>query len=93
MKTTAGQALRFAACARAPMRQARYAGTALNHGAAAREGHRASARRPDRFRSWRAPPASLGHGYASSWRLSDFRVPWRGATSVVSGITAYCLGT
>jgi hypothetical protein len=40
MKTTAGQALRFAACARAPMRQARCAGTALNHGAAAHEGHR-----------------------------------------------------
>ena len=44
MKTTAGQALRFAACARAPMRQARCAGTALNHGAAAREGHRPPAR-------------------------------------------------
>src|SRR5712691_786631 len=29
MKTTARQALRFAACARAPMRQARCAGTAL----------------------------------------------------------------
>jgi len=36
MKTTAGQALRFAASARPPMRQARCAGTALNHGAAAR---------------------------------------------------------
>src|SRR5260370_41672622 len=29
MKTNAGQALRFAACARAPMRQGRCAGTAL----------------------------------------------------------------
>ena len=44
MKTTAGQALRFAACARPPMRQARCAGAALNHGAAAREGHRPPAR-------------------------------------------------
>jgi hypothetical protein len=44
MKTTAGQALRFAASARAPMRQARCASTALNHGAAAREGHRPLAR-------------------------------------------------
>jgi hypothetical protein len=44
MKTTAGQALRFAASARAPMRQARCVGTALNHGAAAREGHRPPAR-------------------------------------------------
>ena len=44
MKTTAGQALRFAASARPPMRQARCAGTALNHGAAAREGHRPPAR-------------------------------------------------
>ena len=34
MKTTAGQALRFAASARAPMRQARCVGTALNDGAA-----------------------------------------------------------
>jgi len=40
MKTTAGQALPFAACARAPMRQARRDGPALNHGTAAREGHR-----------------------------------------------------
>lgn len=44
MKTTAGQALRFAASARAPMRQARCVGTALNDGAAAREGHRPPAR-------------------------------------------------
>ena len=43
MKTTAGQALRFAASARPPMRQARRAVTDLNHGAAAREDHR---RRP-----------------------------------------------
>jgi hypothetical protein len=45
MKTTADQALRFAASARPPMRQAgQMRGTALNHGAAAREGHRPSAR-------------------------------------------------
>ena len=67
MKTTAGQALRFAACARAPMRQARCAGTALNHNAAGREAHRPPARRPGRSRRWKAPlPASPGHGCALS---------------------------
>ena len=57
MKTAAGQALHFAASAWPPMRQARYAGTALNHDAAAREGHRPPACHLVRYRQHTASTA------------------------------------
>jgi hypothetical protein len=62
MKTTAGQALRFAACARAPMRQARCAGTALT--SAPLRARVAARRRGDLAAPGGGGAASPGYGCA-----------------------------